>query len=614
MRSFLMNKRLGVVLVCGLGVGSAGCGSDTGGSPGTKPDGAADAGADVPVDSGAGVAVDVAIMPPPVLDPNGTYGGKTVAEWGAEWLKWIYERPGPESLAFNTPGATCEMGQSTAMGDGGTDAPPFFLGIWDMNNDVGGTFAQACGVPIGRTILFDASAIWADSIPGCTQGSEQDCRNVGLSWLRSVTGLELEIDGKSYGSQVADFAPYLTGCTHASAAIPNTPDNPMVAFYGCTSTQSVLQYDAWVAGYWIMLAPLAPGPHTIHTRVQGLADDPWPAYLYDVTYNLTVADTSLLGTTDGGVPVDANHAASFCTGPASGALIDDMSGSNISLAPPSCGSPGGWTASAAAPGVTFSGAPGVLATPAGDTSIVSNCGSLCQSLYSPLPAGLPSTMASSDAGPVDSGTADGGESSPQAMCVAGQTGPEQYYWSGMTLTFAYSGTPPSRTGPTKVPSPSLGFTTDPPPALIDASQYAGIELWLWASPDTATAMSAAFVVQLVDKNQLPGGGVCNPNAISGTKPCSRASAAIASSTAAKSQSTGALFAADGSKLTSLAPGWQLVRAPWSSFVSNPSYGGGNEQSVDPRTLAFAGFVVEQDNASGSAIPFDFCVYGLRFYK
>ena len=35
MRSFLMNKRLGVVLVCGLGVGSAGCGSDTGGSPGT---------------------------------------------------------------------------------------------------------------------------------------------------------------------------------------------------------------------------------------------------------------------------------------------------------------------------------------------------------------------------------------------------------------------------------------------------------------------------------------------------------------------------------------------------------------------------------------------------
>jgi hypothetical protein len=150
--------------------------------------------------------------------------------------------------------------------------------------------------------------------------------------------------------------------------------------------------------------------------------------------------------------------------------------------------------------------------------------------------------------------------------------------------------------------------------LIDASQYAGIELWLWASPDTATAMSAAFVVQLVDKNQLPGGGVCNPNSIGGTKPCSRASAAIASSTAAKSQSTGALFAADGSKLTSLAPGWQLVRAPWSSFVSNPSYGGGNEQSVDSRTLAFAGFVVEQDNASGSAIPFDFCVYGLRFYK
>ena len=606
----VMKKVLGAILGCGLGLLVVGCGSSNGG----RLDAGTGAQADGATEAGAGVAIDAGIMPLPVLDPKGTYGGKTVGEWSAEWLKWIYERPGPESLAFNTPGATCEMGQSTAMGDGGTDAPPFFLGIWDMNNDVGGTFTRACGVPIGRTILFDVSAIWADSIPGCTQGSEQDCRNVALSGLRSMTGLELEIDGKSYGSQVADFAPYLTGCTHASAAIPNTPDNPIVALYGCTSTQPVLQYDAWVAGYWIMLAPLAPGPHTIHTRAQGPADDPWPPYRYDVTYNLTVADTSSLGTTDGGAPVDANQPASFCTGPASGALIDDMSGSNISLAPPSCGSPGGWTASSAAPGATFSGAPGVLTTPAGDPSIVSNCGSLCQTLYSPLPASLPATTASPDAGPVDSGTADAGESSPQAMCVAGHTGPEQYYWSGMSLTFAYSGTPPSPTGPRKVPSPSLGFTTDPPPALIDASQYAGIELWLWASPDTATAMSTAFVVQLVDKNQLPGGGVCNPNAISGTKPCSRASAAIASSTAATTQGTGALFAADGSKLTSLAPGWQLVRAPWSSFVPNPSYGGGNEQSVDPKTLAFAGFVVEQDGASGPAIPFDFCVYGLRFYK
>jgi hypothetical protein len=72
--------------------------------------------------------------------------------------------------------------------------------------------------------------------------------------------------------------------------------------------------------------------------------------------------------------------------------------------------------------------------------------------------------------------------------------------------------------------------------------------------------------------------------------------------------------ADGGELTALAPGWQLVRTPWSSFLSNPYYGGGNEKSVDPTTLAFAQFAVMQDSAKGAAIPFDFCVYGLKFYK
>jgi hypothetical protein len=321
-----------------------------------------------------------------------------------------------------------------------------------------------------------------------------------------------------------------------------------------------------------------------------------------VPFDFCIYELSFLPKSD--LPA-AMQGGNYCAGPATGALIDDMSGSNISLMPPSCGSPGNWTA--------WSLASGVITSPAGDPSVVSNCGSLCQSLYSPLPAGFPGTMASLDAAAVDSGTVDGGASSLQAMCIAGQTGPQQYAWSGMTLTFAYSGTPTSGNGPAMVLSAS-GFTTDPPPALIDASQYSGIEFWLWASPDTAAAVSSAFAVYLVDKNQLPGGGVCNPYVTSGTKPCSYASAGISFSTVGTTNAAGSLFGADGSELTSLAPGWQLVRAPWSSFVSNPYYGGGNEKSVDPTTLAFAQFLIEQDSANDSTIPFDFCVYGLEFYK
>ena len=49
-----------------------------------------------------------------------------------------------------------------------------------------------------------------------------------------------------------------------------------------------------------MLAALAPGSHTIHTRAQAPTDP-----MYEVTYNLTVADASSLGTSDGGASVDA---------------------------------------------------------------------------------------------------------------------------------------------------------------------------------------------------------------------------------------------------------------------------------------------------------------------
>jgi hypothetical protein len=149
----------------------------------------------------------------------------------------------------------------------------------------------------------------ADNIPGCTSGGTETNCLYGRTQLSKATALELEIDGKSYGSQVADFAPYLTGCTHVFATIPNTPGNPWVAYYGCTSTESVLGYDAWQTGYWIMLAPLAAGPHTIHTKAQASAYGPFSAFLYEVTYNLTVADTSSLGTADGGTPIDAPAAA-----------------------------------------------------------------------------------------------------------------------------------------------------------------------------------------------------------------------------------------------------------------------------------------------------------------
>jgi len=307
-----------------------------------------------------------------------------------------------------------------------------------------------------------------------------------------------------------------------------------------------------------------------------------------VPFDFCIYDLGFLPKSDTPVPPDAGTS---CRGSATGTLIDDMSGSSISLAPPACGTKGGWTA--------FSS--GTLTTPAGVPATLSSCGSLCQPLYSPLPASSP--------GPMVAG-ADG--AAPQAMCVAGQTSPVQYSAGGLTLEFALSGAVPAG-GPAWTSGGGSGITTDPPPALIDASQYSGVEFWLWVSPDTVAEVASDFEVFLIDKNQLRGAGVCDPTDTSGSYACAGAVAAVSFSVAAGSQGSGPLFGDNGSELTGLVAGWQHVQAPWSSFLSNPYYGGANERVVDPRALAFAQFMVQQSRPSAPTIQFDYCIYGLKFY-
>jgi hypothetical protein len=279
------------------------------------------------------------------------------------------------------------------------------------------------------------------------------------------------------------------------------------------------------------------------------------------------ADVSL--PTDAPSAPDTEQAMSFCIDPAPQAVIDDMSGPSISLTPPSCGTKGAWNTA------FYGGDPG----PLGTFTVPDGKG---QSLYSPLPAGFPGPIAT---------PLDGGAVGPRAVCVAGQTGASLYNGAGTFLALADTGWPPR--------------------TLIDASEYGGIQFWLWVSPSTVAAVSPSFRVYVIDKNQLPLGGVCDRYS-TGATACATAQASLAHSVTAEAKVAGPIFADDGSELTALSGGWQHVRAPWSSFLTNPWWGGANEAMVDPRTLAEVDFLVAKDSADGGAILFDFCIYQLSF--
>ena len=74
--------------------------------------------------------------------------------------------------------------------------------------------------------------------------------------------------------------------------MPNTPTNACSQpADGCVSTTfSGAVPDAFSGGYWILLAPLSAGTHTIHVTANSNAVPSLSigAFSSDVTYNLTV--------------------------------------------------------------------------------------------------------------------------------------------------------------------------------------------------------------------------------------------------------------------------------------------------------------------------------------
>jgi hypothetical protein len=264
----------------------------------------------------------------------------------------------------------------------------------------------------------------------------------------------------------------------------------------------------------------------------------------------------------------------ICSGPATEATIDDMTASTITFTPPSCATKGEWFTYVDG----YADGTGTI-TPATTQAFT----------YSALPdpAGLPAgVVAVSDAGA-------GGVPGPMAACVKGSTNTTQYEGALMAVQLGNSRPAPDGTSS---------------PAMIDASAYTGIQFWLWASADTASAISESFEAQLHDKNETLIFGICN--GLQGQFGCGPGIAAVSGSAIAALFSSGALLGADGGNAT-VSAGWQLIKTPFVNFIPYYYYGGGNETAVDPKTLTIVRFEIA--NAAAASVAFDYCVYDLAFY-
>jgi hypothetical protein len=208
--------------------------------------------------SGSAGSTTISIVPPSEALAQ---TGKTYGEWSAAWWQYYLGIPLEDNPGFSETGANCGFMQ---------DGPVFFL----MGSPGGSVTRSECRVPSGKILFFPLLTISYYQ----THETERGLRGFLQSFVRSARELHASVDGIDIGALVS-LDPRDSPLRAAS------PDGffPVIApkdnVFGGVPGQS---YNTAADGFYLIVAPLPPGQHTI--RFGGVSRN----FATDTTYNLTV--------------------------------------------------------------------------------------------------------------------------------------------------------------------------------------------------------------------------------------------------------------------------------------------------------------------------------------
>lgn len=214
---------------------------------------------------------------PGVLPPTSHAFGMTYGEWSAKHWQWDYSMPADHHPLFDT--ADCSTGQSGKV---------WFLGgtftVVQNGNTVIGTANRNCTVPTGKAIFFpiiDAECATAEG----NGSTEEELSACAKDIIDHTTELNCEIDGVSV-QNVETYRVQSPLFVWGPLPANNIFQDP-VDFPAGTTSDSVSD------GFFLMLAPLSAGQHTIHFTGEVVfstaTGDPFDFdFKLDINYNLNI--------------------------------------------------------------------------------------------------------------------------------------------------------------------------------------------------------------------------------------------------------------------------------------------------------------------------------------
>ena len=197
---------------------------------------------------------------PGVIPPHAKPYGLIYGEWSAKWWQWALSLPMDQNPFFDE-GGNCAHGANGQLG------PVWFLtGVINAS----GTAVRDCTVPTGKAFFFpiinvECSTLEAPPFYGDNKKELSACAE-----SFRIAGVFATIDGVA----VEDLERYRVVSPLFKFTVPETNTLGVSAGRGKSVSN----------GYYLMLAPLSVGQHTLHF---GGSFPDFP-FTLDITYNLTV--------------------------------------------------------------------------------------------------------------------------------------------------------------------------------------------------------------------------------------------------------------------------------------------------------------------------------------